>query len=176
MNRSSKEKSRAAPQRQAVLCGLILVAGLSAVAFGQPVPLGIVAVSGTVDNQRQLTPAELRALPATEVSIDFKTDRGEEKASYRGPLLLDVLVKAGITDAGGKDAHIRHAILVTGRDGYTVALAIGEVDPKFEGKLVILATEKNGQPLDLEQGPRLIVPGDRHGGRAVKDVDAIVVN
>jgi DMSO/TMAO reductase YedYZ molybdopterin-dependent catalytic subunit len=42
--------------------------------------------------------------------------------------------------------------------------------PDFEGKSAILAITENGQPLPPEDGIRLIVPGDKHGGRAVRDV------
>ena len=81
-----------------------------------------------------------------------------------------MLSNAGIVDQGGKSAHLHHTIIVTGRDGYAVALALGEIDPKFENKSVILAYAKDGQPLDPSMGIRLIVPGDQHGGRSVRDV------
>ena len=82
---------------------------------------------------------------------------------------------AAIVDADPKQ-HLRHAIIVTsGADQYAVALSIGEIDPKFEGKSVIIAYAKDGKPLDPEDGPRLIVPGDAHGGRAVREVAHIEV-
>ena len=65
---------------------------------------------------------------------------------------------------------------MTGRDGYSVALSLGELDPDFEGKAVILAYSKDGNRLSAQDGIRLIVPNDRHGGRAVRDVVAIAVN
>lgn len=34
---------------------------------------------------------------------------------------------------------LKHTLLITGRDGYTVALAIGELDSHYEGKSLILA-------------------------------------
>jgi DMSO/TMAO reductase YedYZ molybdopterin-dependent catalytic subunit len=89
--------------------------------------------------------------------------------------LWTLLVDASVVDAPEKGAHLSHTILVTGSDGYAVALSMGEIDPKFEGKSVIIAYAKNGNPLGTEDGLRLIVPGDNHGGRAVRDVVRIEV-
>ncbi len=58
---------------------------------------------------------------------------------------------------------------MTGADGYTVAVAIGEMDPEFEGKSVILAYTKDGQKIP-GTGLRLVVPGDQRGGRSVHDM------
>ena len=53
-------------------------------------------------------------------------------------------------------------------------LALGEIAPEFEGKPVLLAERMNGVALG-EGHWRLIVPGDRHGGRAVRDVATITL-
>jgi hypothetical protein len=58
--------------------------------------------------------------------------------------------------------------------GYAVALAIGELDPHYEGKSVILAYAGGDPPATAAQ-LRLVVPGDVHGGRSVRDVAAIEV-
>lgn len=58
---------------------------------------------------------------------------------------------------------------MTGRDGYTAVLALAEVDPEFEGKQVLLAYRRDGQPMD-GHALRLVVPGDHHGGHSVRDV------
>ncbi len=65
--------------------------------------------------------------------------------------------------------RLRRNIVVTGRDGYAVTLALAEIDPEFEGKQVLLAYRRNGQPIEGNT-LRLVVPGDRHGGRSVRDV------
>jgi len=46
--------------------------------------------------------------------------------------------------------------------------------PAFEGKPVILAERTNGQPLGAGHF-RIVVPGDRRGGRSVRDVASIAV-
>ena len=55
-----------------------------------------------------------------------------------------------------------------------VALALGEIDPHYAGKVVILAYQ-GGQPPSSAGSLRLIVPGDAHGGRNVRDVVRIEV-
>ncbi len=56
-------------------------------------------------------------------------------------------------------------MLVTGADGYAVALSIGELDPGFENKQAIIAFAHDGKP---ENGLRLIVPATtRRGGASM---------
>ncbi len=134
-----------------------------------------IAIDGQVQKPERLTLSNLQALPPTNVTVSFITGHGQEAGTYTGVLLWTLLTNAAIVDADPKQ-HLRHAILVTsGADQYAVALSIGEIDPKFEGKSVIIAYAKDGKPLDPEDGPRLIVPGDAHGGRAVREVAHIEV-
>ena len=65
-------------------------------------------------------------------------------------------------------------LIATGRDGYTAALALAELDPVFEGKEVLIATTADGHAPE-DGGLRLVVPGDQRGGRSVRDVVRIVV-
>jgi len=53
---------------------------------------------------------------------------------------------------------LRHVIILTGRDGYAVVLSASELAPDFEGKSVILALTRRGEPIKPEEGVRLIVP------------------
>jgi DMSO/TMAO reductase YedYZ molybdopterin-dependent catalytic subunit len=132
-------------------------------------------IDGQVQKTEHLTLSDLQALPSTSVSVSFVTGHGQETGTYTGVLLWTLLANASIVDADPKQ-HLRHTIFVTsGADQYVVALSIGELDPKFEGKSVIIAYAIDGKPLDAQDGLRLIVPGDAHGGRAVKDVAHIEV-
>jgi hypothetical protein len=119
--------------------------------------------------------ANLQKLAATTVQVSLMTDKGTLAASYTGALLLSVLANAGPVDEAGKNAYLRHTFLVTGRDGYAVALSQGEIDPRYGGEQAILAYAKDGKLLDESEGIRLVVPNDKHGGRAVRDVVAIEV-
>ena len=75
-------------------------------------------------------------------------------------------------DAPGRGAPLQHTLLARGRDGYAVALAIGEIDPRMEGKSVLVAVARDGQPLPAL---RLVVPGDAHAGRSVRDLVGIEI-
>ena len=45
---------------------------------------------------------------------------------------------AAPVDEPGRNTSLRHTLLAHGRDGYAVALAIGELDPHMAGKQVIV--------------------------------------
>lgn len=121
-----------------------------------------------------LTLAQLRALPATNMTVSFQGEHGQEQATYSGALLWTVLEHAGMIDPAPPRDHVRQVVTVTGVDGYKSVLALAEIDPSFEGKAVLLADVRNGTP--IQDHPRLIVPGDRRGGRSVRDVVSIAVH
>lgn len=52
-----------------------------------------------------------------------------------------------------------------------IAVAIGEIEPNLEGKQILVAYSRDGQPTE----PRLVVPGDKHGARSVRDVVRVTV-
>jgi hypothetical protein len=60
-------------------------------------------------------------------------------------------------------------VRVTGADGYAAVIALAEIAPQFAGRPIQLADHMNGAPIPAP-GLRLIVPGDRRGGRSVRDV------
>jgi DMSO/TMAO reductase YedYZ molybdopterin-dependent catalytic subunit len=131
-----------------------------------------VALRGSVAHPENLTASDLMRLPPTTVAISFDTQHGPEHATYVGALLWTLLDRAGLVDAPGRRTRLQHTVLASGRDGYAAALAIGEIDPGFEGKPVIVAYSRDGKPLTAL---RLVVPGDRRGGRSVKDLFALDV-
>ncbi len=148
---------------------VLLAAALPAWADAVPPQL---ALTGRVQHPRSLTMAELRALPPVSVTVDQETGHGRQHASYTGPLLWTLVTQAIPVDEPGTRMFIRHTLLATGQDGYAVALAIGELDPMFEGKQVVVATSLDGKALLVA---RLVVPGDSHAGRAVRDLVSVEV-
>jgi DMSO/TMAO reductase YedYZ molybdopterin-dependent catalytic subunit len=153
----------------------VVALGLIAAAWPAWARDAAVAVTGDVEHELHLSRDELREMPQTKVSVSFQTHHGKEAGRFSGVLLWKVLEQAVMSDDGKKGAMLRHTVVVTGRDGYAVALSAGEISPEFAGKTVILALAKNGKPLDRDEGPQLIVPGDKRGGRAVHDVVSIEV-
>jgi hypothetical protein len=127
-----------------------------------------IVVAASVEQIHNIDPAMVEKLPAVEETVSFLTAHGPEQASYTGALLWSVLDRAEML-GGDRRARLRRTILVTGRDGYTAVLALAEIDPEFEGKQVLLAYRRDGQPMK-GHALRLVVPGDRHGGRSVRDV------
>lgn len=134
-----------------------------------------IALSDSGVAKAPLTEEALRAMPATTLDVSFLTSRGEEKARYTGALLWTVLTTEKLIDADAHKGLLRRIVVITARDGYTLALSAGELAPELGAKPVIIAYERDGAPLPLEKGLRLVVPGDIRGARSVYDVARIDV-
>ena len=133
-----------------------------------------IMLDGKVKHAQRLTVDMLRKLPAERVEVAFQTGHGMEKSSYTGVLLWALLDEAGGIDDPAKGAELRHTITITGRDGYMVAISTGEIAPVFGGKPAMIAYERDGRELS-DTGLRIVMPGDKHGGRYVRDVAEIEV-
>lgn len=140
------------------------------------VPAGSIVVKGNLQTKLVLSVADLAAMPNQQtVTVTFNTASGPRTHTYTGPLLLDVINRAGTRfDPLLKNDKLRHYVSATaGFDGYQALVAWGEFDPSFENKQILLAVTKNGAPLAAE-GPELVVPGDKAGGRYVTGVSKVV--
>ena len=116
----------------------------------------------------EISQQELRALPSVTAAVN--ADRGPA-AQYAGPTLWSVLEQAGAIEANFHK-RVNQQVIVTGQDGYSVTLGMGEIDPEFENKQVILGIVRDGTAVAI---PRLAIPGDKRLGRDVRDVASIVV-
>ncbi|MEV4629944.1 molybdopterin-dependent oxidoreductase [Micromonospora sp. NPDC049523] len=129
-----------------------------------------VRVDGAVARRLQLTHADLARLPQQTITLTYQSGSGSQTHTYTGPLLLDVLDRAQPRfDAQIKNHKLRHVVTATGSDRYQAAFAWGEIDPDFEGKTVLVAITEDGQPA-ADGRPRVVVPGDKHGGRYVSSL------
>ncbi len=144
---------------------LAAVLALPLAARAEPVRISTADSAG---EPAQVSLADLQGLPAGSVTLPAEHGAAMQ---MRGPALWDVLQRVGAIDT---DFHHRvgQVVTVTGKDGYSATLALGEIDPEFEGKSVILATGWNGTALEQ---PRLAIPGDKRLGRDVRDVVSIAV-
>ena len=158
-------------QRPAALAMLLATAAVPAAAAAPASER--LEIQGRVAHPQVLTRADLERLPSTTVNLTQVSGHGPQQATYAGVLLWTLLDRASPVDEPGRKKHLRHTILAQGADDYVVALGIGEVDPKFEGKQVIVALTRNGAPMHSLE---LIVPGDRHAGRDVHDLDKVSVD
>ena len=146
------------------LAGCVVVLALVSTP-GWGAGLVVVGADGT---EHTLDPALLDAMPTTTVT------QGENGRHFEGPLLWTVLDRAAAVNAPRFHDHVRQTVLLTGRDGYTAVLALGEIAPEFENKQIVIAVRLDGQPL----GPdhlRIVVPGDKRGGRGVHDLVRVTV-
>ena len=149
----------------AMLAGLLAPAAVAQ----DSVPPGL-AIQGRVEHPRTLALADLKALPPVTVQVEHAHGQDAQKETFTGALLWPLLTAAGPVDDAGKRTFLQHTLLARGQDGYAVAVAIGELDPNFEGKQVLIAYAQDGKPLPR---PRLVVPADTRGGRSVHDLVAI---
>jgi hypothetical protein len=152
-------------RRLAIAVCACLFAGNGAIAADAPA----VVFGGMVEHPQSFTLAALKALPPTQVDAIFGTMHGQEHHLWTGVRLLDLIQKAGLKAEPAKFAALRHSVLVQGKDGYAVAVAMGEMEPMAENKPIILAYRSDAGPADLP-GLRLVIPGDQHGARQVHDV------
>jgi DMSO/TMAO reductase YedYZ molybdopterin-dependent catalytic subunit len=123
---------------------------------------------------RLLSPERIAALPRNTQRVRFMTGRGEQQNEWTGPLLWDVLGASGVIDGANPREQAQLAVRVIGADGYAAVISLGEISPQFADRPILLADQLNGAPLP-EHALRLIVPGDRLGGRSVREVVRIAI-
>jgi hypothetical protein len=121
-----------------------------------------------------LSPTDFGKLPRQTLRVK---DHLGALAAYRGAALADVLRVGKVTL--GKDLKgplLAYFLLIEAADGYRVVFSLPEVDPDMTDNPVVIADEKDGKPLDANEGPyRLIVPHDKKHARWVRQVTRISV-
>jgi Oxidoreductase molybdopterin binding domain len=152
----------------------LIAASLALASNKAPAADKSIVIATSVEQTHTIDPAIVEQLPEIEQKVSFLTGHGPEQATYTGALLWSLLEHVQML-GGDPRARLRRTVLVTGRDGYVAVLALAEIDPEFEGKHVLLAYRRDGQPMD-GNALRLVVPGDRRGGRSVRDVVRIDVH
>ena len=112
----------------------------------------------------------LHRLAALSLETRLRSPRGVRKYAFRGALLHDYSVAAGLlSDGPSANQYFR----ATAPDGFVVAVAMAEVAPGYSSKQVLLAYEQDGEA--IRAGVRLVVPGDDLGGRSVFGLESIEV-
>ncbi|MEH1890479.1 MAG: hypothetical protein V7K92_13830 [Nostoc sp.] len=143
-----------------------------------------------LQNLRNLRDALKKQNPpvVTEITVSFQTGSGPRTETYYGVPLWELInnpkagggLKPGNSGLNPKNSFLRQYVLVEATDCYGAVVAIGEIQPSFEGKTVLIAFEKkdsNGKVVSLidEGFARLVVPGDKAGGRYVTNVRNILI-
>ncbi len=130
----------------------------------------ILGVAGPSHEPMELSAADLKAMPRT--TVNFHNSHTNADETYSGVRLADVLAKmdAPLGNALRGEA-LANYVVATGSDGYTVVLALGEVDPSFHPGEVIVADTMDGKPLDEHSGPfKLVVTEDKRPARGVRNL------
>lgn len=92
-----------------------------------------------------LTVADLAAMP--QVTVHVHNAHANKDEDYTGPLVSEVLAKAGLTASHDTEPLILHSSLVVGAtDHYYVVFSMAEVQPSFSRSQVIVAILKSGLP------------------------------
>jgi DMSO/TMAO reductase YedYZ molybdopterin-dependent catalytic subunit len=131
-------------------------------------------IGGDVAKPLTLTPAEIKTMPRTTVTVDSEDGR---KVSYEGVLVGELLKRAGAPvgrDLTGK--AIATYVRASATDGYQVVFSIAELDPAFTANEIIVADTVDGKALPDQQGPlRIVAPHDSHASRWVRMLQRIDV-
>lgn len=130
-----------------------------------------VELAGLLERPAKLSLTDLQRFAAETLTVSFLSGQGLEQHTYKGVRLAALLQQAGLKLENRKNDKLRKFVLATAKDGYTVIFSWAELDPEFGAQPVLLAWEEDGKPLQGERGPfRLVVPGDKRGGRYVSGV------
>ncbi|CAN5242666.1 hypothetical protein BH10PSE3_BH10PSE3_22260 [soil metagenome] len=120
-----------------------------------------------------LTPADLKALPRAKATF---TAHGKQ-ITYEGPVLNAALKQAGVVSGDRlMGRYLNQVVVAKGADGFIATYSLGETDPIYRANPVIIADSKDGQSLDVKEGPyRLVVDGDLRPGRSVRALVSVEV-
>ena len=137
-------------------------------------------LNGKVKNPRRFSLTDLQQYPtSSQITVSYYSgSQGLVTKTYIGVPLIDLLNDAVIiTDSTRKNDILRKAVLVRATDCYEVVISLGELMSDFGHQQVLVAfATADGQPLnDTEGMARLIVPGDKSGGRFVSNINRIKV-
>jgi DMSO/TMAO reductase YedYZ molybdopterin-dependent catalytic subunit len=158
-----------------LLCGGVAVATETNALASSDARAGATKVTGQVRHPLTLSVADLAKYKQHTVRVSYMGGMPVETLrhhTFSGPLLFDVLRKAGPKFPAGKNTALGWGVLVTGSGNYRALIAWGEIMPELARTQILLATSMDGKPLAK---PRLAVPGDKGGGRYVDDVATIRV-
>ena len=132
------------------------------------------SISGEVTTPLELKLADLTSFE--QVSHKVK-DRDGKEHEFSGVALIEILEKAGVTTGSKlRGENLAKYVLISAADGYEVVYSLAEIDPDFTDQVILLATAKDGQPLENGEGKfRIITPNDKKPARWIREVRSIKV-
>jgi DMSO/TMAO reductase YedYZ molybdopterin-dependent catalytic subunit len=172
-----RNMKRACAALASALVGIAILVGGAGTALSA-VTSSSFTLSGAVGNPRTYTFADLSALPATTETVTYFAAGSPVTATFTGVSLWALLTMNGqslITNPGVKNDILREYVVATGTDGYTAVISLGEIHPNFGGQLDLVAYLQDGQPIAADGFARIVVPGDKFGGRYVSNLASLQV-
>lgn len=142
-------------------------------------PSSLLTVTGVGKAARVFSIAALRSLPVTTQTATYRAGSRTITDTYTGVTLWTLLRAVGPPAGTSSNAVVLHDIVVaTGTDGYRAVIAMGEIDPQFGHQPDLIAYADTAGQLGTsgrDGFARLVVPGDRAGGRYVSNLARIAI-
>ncbi len=133
-------------------------------------------IGGAVERPRSYTLADLQAMPAEQVEVEFTSGGRPQRHTYTGVLLHTLLMAAGPRfDPASTHDGLRFYVTVVGTDGFTAVIAWGELAPEYGARPPLVAYLEDGEPMAGAGMARLVAPGDHRGSRYVSNITSIVL-
>lgn len=136
-------------------------------------------VSGEVTKQAHFDLDRLEQFPPAQENVTYFAAGSVVSESFTGVLLWDLLnnspVNGIVTNPTVKNDILHKVVIVTGTDCYQSVFGAGEIDPFFGGSQIMVAYANGGQSLGSAGFARIVVPGDKAGGRFVSNIAHIEV-
>jgi hypothetical protein len=118
---------------------------------------------------------DLLALP--QQTITARDGHTNKDVTFSGPLVADVLAKAGLVAGDATHQIILHSTVVaTGSDGYFVLYACAELEPMFNSSKAIVAIMRGSDLPNTDGGNiQLVSPNDVKPARWVHSLTSLSV-
>src|SRR5262249_49857999 len=130
-------------------------------------------------NRRVFNLNKLEQFQPAQQNITYFVAGSVVSETFTGVLLWDLLndppVGGIITNPNIKNDILYEVVIVTGTDCYQSVFGAGEFNPFFGGSQIRVAYAAAGQSLGDAGFARIVVPGDKAGGRFVSNIAKIEV-
>jgi hypothetical protein len=160
----------------------LLLIGVSTSPLAAACPGGVSSsfqVAGHVTEPTTFDLRQLQQLSPAQENVAYFAAGSVVSESFTGVLLWDLLNKSPVdgvaTDSTVKNDILHKVIIVTGTDCYQSVFDAGDIDPSFGGSQIMVAYATGGQSLGADGFARIVVPGDKAGGRFVSNIAKIEV-
>src|SRR6516225_11108719 len=182
MDESVQYRYGGLPMMARTLSASLLLIGVGSSTLQAACPGGVsnhFTVSGQVTNRAVFDLNDLEQFPPAQQNVTYFAAGSVVTEAFTGVLLWDLLndppVNGIITNPKIKNDILHKVVIVTGTDCYQSVFGAGEFDPFFGGSQIMFAYETGGQSLGNNGFARIVVPGDKAGGRFVSNIAKIEV-